>query len=174
MNSIIVYKGKYGATKQYAQWLADELKSPLCSTEDMDDERLKRFDVVIIGTSVYTGKLQVGKWLHRNVYVLKKKKVFLFLVSGTPPAEKEKLMEYITNGVPTEILENCHISFFHGRMIYKNLSWRDKLLLKIGARLVKAKSPAEAARMITDFDDVKKENLAPLIKLLKSTELLIS
>jgi len=174
MNSIIAYKGKYGATKQYAQWLAEELNFPACSIEDLDENKLESFDLVIIGTSVYIGKLQVSKWLQKNAHVLKNKKLFLFLVSGTPPDEKEKLIEYIRAGVPKEILENCHISFLHGKMVYKNLGWLDKFLLKAGARMVRAKKPAEAQRMITDFNDVKKENLSQLIDLLKSSERLIS
>jgi menaquinone-dependent protoporphyrinogen IX oxidase len=174
MNSVITYKGKYGATKQYAQWLAEELNSPVCPIEDLDKKSLEGYDVIVIGTSVYIGKLQVHKWLEENVDVLRKKKVFLFLVSGTPPGEKEKLMEYIQNNVPKEIIENGHISFLHGRMIFKNLRWRDKVLLRLGASMVRFKNPDEAKRMVTDFDDVKKENLRPLIDLLKSSERLIS
>ncbi len=174
MKSVITYKGRYGATKQYAEWLGKELNIPVSPVENLDEEDLGKLDAVIIGTSVYIGKLEAGKWMRKNVHVLKRKKVFLFIVSGTPPNEREKLMEYVSGGVPKDLLENCHVSFLHGRMIYKNLGWRDKFMLKMGARLVRAKDPAEATQMITDFDDVKKENLTGLIELIKATELLIS
>ena len=174
MNSIIVYKGKYGATKQYAQWLAKELNIPAFSTGEVSEKYLRDSSVIVIGTSVYIGKLQVSKWLRKNVQTLKDKKLFLFLVSGTPPNEKEKLMEYVWSGVPKELMDQCDISFLHGKMIYKDLGWLDKFLLKTGARLVKSKNPAEAERMITDFNDVKKENLFQLIDLIKSSARLIS
>jgi hypothetical protein len=42
-------------------------------------------------------------------------------------------------------------------MIKRKLSWIDRFMLKMGARL--AKDPADRKNMLTDYDDVRKENL---------------
>jgi hypothetical protein len=50
-------------------------------------------------------------------------------------------------------------------MIMKNLSWKDRFMLKMGARL--AKNPGESKRMLTDYNSVKKENISGIIAAVK-------
>ena len=67
MKGIIVYKGRYGATEQYAKWLEEELKVPAFSAENIWEEFAK-YNFLIIGSSVYIGKLEIRKWLKKNFY----------------------------------------------------------------------------------------------------------
>ena len=53
-------------------------------------------------------------------------------------------------------------------MKMKNLSWWDRFLLKMGARLTK--DPVEKKKMLTDFNEVKKENIEPLIESVRKFE----
>jgi menaquinone-dependent protoporphyrinogen IX oxidase len=165
MKRIIIYKGKYGATRQYAEWLGEQLGMPVTATENIKGRNLRDVDIVIIGTSVYIGKLQVSKWINENLEYLKNKKVFIFLVAGTPPDQKQKLQEYIKAGVPKELQVHSDIFFLPGRLNIAGLSWKDRFLLKMGARLTK--DPVERKNMLTDYNNVKKENLGPLLKRVK-------
>ncbi len=161
MKSIIIYKGKYGATAQYAQWLGEELNFPVHSADNSDQVNLREYDLFIIGTSVYIGKLQIGPWLKTNLPFMRNKKIILFLVAGTPAHQKEKLDGYIRSGIPEEIWQNCQSFYLPGKMIMGNLSWKDRLMLKMGAWLVK--DPQESKRMLTDYNNVKKENITGII-----------
>jgi menaquinone-dependent protoporphyrinogen IX oxidase len=165
MKSIIIYKGKYGATAQYAQWLGEELNIPAYSADHSDDVNLREYDFLIIGTSVYIGKLQIAPWLKANLPFIRNKKIILFLVAGTPPHEKEKLDGYLKSGIPEEIWQNCQPFYLQGKMIMKDLSWKDRFMLKMGARL--AKDPRESKRMLTDYNSVKKENICGIIAAVK-------
>jgi menaquinone-dependent protoporphyrinogen IX oxidase len=165
MNGIIIYKGKYGATEQYAHWLAEELQLPDINAEQLSSVKLRDYDVLLVGTSVYIGKLQIAGWLKNNLPLIRNKKIFLFLVAATPPGEKEKLDAYIRTGVPAELRANCEVFYLPGKMIMKNLSWTDRFMLKMGARL--AKDPVDRKNMLTDFDHVRKDNLADLITAVK-------
>jgi menaquinone-dependent protoporphyrinogen IX oxidase len=161
MKSIVIYKGKYGATAQYAQWLGEALNLPIHSADNSDKVNLREYDLFIIGTSVYIGKLQITPWLKANLSSIRNKKIILFLVAGTPAHEKEKLERYVKSGIPEEIWQNCQQFYLPGKMIMKNLSWKDRFLLKMGARLVK--DPRESKRMLTDYNSVKKENISGII-----------
>ena len=165
MKGIIVYKGKYGATRQYAEWAATALHLPVVEA-DAKEERLCGLDFVVIGTSVYMGKLLISQWLKKNLDTLKTKKIYFFLVAGTPPHEKEKLNSYILNGVPEEIRQHCEIYFLPGRLTRNRLSWKDKLMLRIGAGLTK--DPVAKKTMLTDFNYVKKENITGLVNSVKN------
>src|SRR6185295_5061094 len=111
MKGIIVYKGKYGATKQYADWLARELQLPVFSADNIRALQLREYDVILIGTSVYIGKLKIAAWIKENQSILDGKKLFLFLVSGTKPTEREKLDAYVRSGIPDNIRVTCKIYF---------------------------------------------------------------
>jgi menaquinone-dependent protoporphyrinogen IX oxidase len=165
MKGLIVYKGKYGATAQYAQWLGEELRFPVYSSPEADEKVLQEPGIVIIGTSVYIGKLQISHWLKINEPILQDKKLFLFLVAGTPPGEKEKLEVYIRSGVPASLQNKLSTCFLPGRLIIAKLSWKDRFMLKIGAGLTK--DPGEKKRMLTDYDHVKKENISNLVQEIK-------
>ena len=122
MKGLIIYKGKYGATAQYAQWLGEELPFPVYTSPDVDQKELQESGVVIIGTSVYIGKLQISRWLKSNEHILQDKNLFLFLVAGTPPQEKEKLEADIRSGVPASLQSKFTIYFLPGRLIIAKLS----------------------------------------------------
>jgi len=165
MKGIIVYKGKYGATKQYADWLAQELQLPVISADNIRSTQLNEYDVILIGTSVYFGKLKITAWIKENQSILEGKALFLFLVSGTKPSEKEKLEAYVSSGIPDAIRRRCKIYYLPGRVILAKLSWKDRFLLNMGARL--AKSSAGKKNKPVDFDNVKKENLSEMIGAVK-------
>lgn len=161
MKGIVIYKGKYGATKQYADWLGQVLSLPVVMTDNISGRQLKEFDYLLLGSSVYIGKLQIQKWLKDNIAYLRGKKIFLFQVAGTPPGEKEKRQAYNRASIPEEILKNCEFYFLPGRMIIQKLSWKDRLMMKMGAWLTK--DPSAKKAMLTDYNNVRKENIAALL-----------
>ncbi|HET9746874.1 MAG TPA: flavodoxin domain-containing protein [Chitinophagaceae bacterium] len=166
MKGLVIYKGRYGATKQYAAWIGNELGLPVASADRFPKDQLKEYDYFIIGSSVYIGKLEIRKWLKNNFNILINKKNFLFQVAASPVTEMEKRDSYNAAGIPVAILNKAKIFFLPGRMIMRNLSWFDRFMLRMGARLTK--DPAERTRMLTDFNDVKKEHLLPLINAIKA------
>ena len=90
MKGLVIYKGKYGATKQYAMWVGQELHLPVASADRFPRRELPKYDYIIIGSSVYIGKLEIRKWVRKNFAVLTTKKTFLFQVAASPADQKEK------------------------------------------------------------------------------------
>ena len=161
MKGIVVFKGKYGSTAQYAKWVGEALHVPVVTSEEISETLLQGFDTIIIGSAVYMGKLLIKDWLKQHQEMLRNKKLFLFGVCGTPSSEYEKLREIVRTSVPPVLLNQCNVQFFRGRMILKNLSWLDRFLLRMGARL--QKDPAAKQEMLKEFDAVKKESLTDLL-----------
>ena len=165
MRGVIVYKGKYGATHQYAQWLSNELQVPVLRPENLTAGNLPLYDLVIVGSSVYMGSLLIKKWLRKYAAILQNKKVFLFIVCATPPKETEKLDVIAKRNIPA-MLNHSPVYFLHGRMILNKLSWMDRFMIKMGARL--EKDPLVKKEMLQDFDAVKKENITALVTAVKN------
>ena len=165
MNGLIVYKGKYGATQQYTEWLGKELNLPVYTAAELQKKDLSLCDFIIIGSSVYIGKLQISQWLRSNTASIRGKKIFFFQVAATPPDQKEKLETYMRSGVPEELRPGCDFFYYPGKMIIRELSWTDRFMLKMGARLTK--DPAAKKTMLTDYNHVKKENITSLVNAVK-------
>jgi len=162
MKGLVIYKGKYGATKQYAMWIGQELQLPAASADRFHANELIKYDYFILGSSVYIGKLEIKDWLKKNFYVLQNEKIFFFQVAGSPAEQIEKRESYNKASLSPAILKNIQFYYLPGRMIMRNLSGWDRFMLKMGAKLTK--DPVEKKTMLTDFDNVKKENIIPLIE----------
>ena len=162
MKGLVIYKGKYGATKQYATWIAQELQLPVASADRFPIDELPNYDYFILGSSVYIGKLEIKDWLKKNFNVLQNKKIFFFQVAASPVEQIEKRQSYNKASLPPSILKKTQFYYLPGRMIMRNLSGWDRFMLKMGAKLTK--DPVEKKAMLTDFDHVKKEKVIPIIE----------
>lgn len=161
MKGVLIYKGKYGATSQYADWIAATLRIPAFTESAYKAQQLITCDYVVIGSPVYMGRLLLRDWLRQNILYLKNKKLYLYIVCGTPGDQEEKLDKIVRDNLPAELRGYCTVYFMRGRMIVKKLSWKDKLIVRLGALM--AKTPAERKALTADFDAVQKENITPLI-----------
>lgn len=161
MKGIIIYKGKYGATRQYAAWLGNALEVPVVPAGAETTAQLADADFVVLGSSIYIGKLQLKKWLRENQDFLSTRKVYLFVVTGTPLEEKEKLMVYIKTNVPEDIRKKCKYFFFPGKLEFDKLSWGDKLLLRVGAWLSKG---SKNEIPLVDYNRVDRQHIESLVK----------
>jgi menaquinone-dependent protoporphyrinogen IX oxidase len=166
MKGLVIYKGRYGATKQYAMWIGQELQLPVASADRFPLNELPNYDYFILGSSVYIGKLEIRKWLKQNFHFLRNKKIFLFQVAAAPIDQKEKRKGFNQVSIPQEILKKIQVHYLPGRMIMRNLSRWDRFVLKMGARLVK--DPIEKKNMLTDFDNIKRENVFSLVEDVRS------
>jgi menaquinone-dependent protoporphyrinogen IX oxidase len=166
MKGLVIYKGKYGATKQYAMWIGQELQLSVASADRFPVDELPKYDYFILGSSVYIGKLEIKRWLRKNSDILVNKRIFFFQVAASPAGEIEKRETYNKASVSPDLLKKIEFFYLPGRMIMRNLSGWDRFMLKMGARLTK--DPLEKKAMLTDFDHVKKENILPLIDAIRA------
>lgn len=160
MKGAVICKSRYGATRQYAEWLGGRLDLPVFDADE-DALRLKDYDYLIIGSSVYVGKMLIRKWLVSHKDELAVKKLFLFVVCATPDTERVKQQKTVTDNIPAGIVNDRHIFFLPGRLIVRRLSRRDRLILWLGSRL--EKDPQKKAAMRHDMDGMQLQRLDPLI-----------
>lgn len=149
-----------------------ELKLDYFETTDLDNDDLNEYDYLILGTSIYVGKMLLKNWLKAHMAQIGNKKIFLFAVCGTPLNQKDKLDSYVTASIPGEIRNKCDIFFLPGKLKIKELSLLDNFILKMGAKL--ARGTAVKKAMLTDYNAVKKENLLELTNAVKRISIINS
>jgi menaquinone-dependent protoporphyrinogen IX oxidase len=156
-NGVIVYKTRYGTTQEYAEWIRKELRIPMIDPERLDEQVLSRCDFLVVGTSVYLGKMLIADWLSDNLDRLRKMRVFLFVVC-TYFSDMERQRAMIKDNIPDALLAVCDVFFLPGRVIADRLSTEDAFLLDPRAG---GESPAG---VVPECDPVQKGNILPLLK----------
>lgn len=166
MKGIIVFKGKYGATRQYANWIGSALQWPVLTSEALTAQELDTADVIVIGSSVYAGRLLLKGWLKQHASRLINKKLLLFIVCATPPDKKDVLDQIAKQNIPPVLQTKCEVFFLRGRVVVKDLSWGDRLMLTMASWATK--DPVEKQAMVRGFDAVSNENITPLVLAVKA------
>lgn len=165
MKGIIIYQGKYGATKQYAQWLAEATGLITRRADATSGRDLAGYELIVIGSSVYIGKLQVSKWLKKNREYLYGRKLFLFQVAGTPSTDTEKRDSYNLASIPGDLYNSIQFYYLGGRLHLASVSRWDRFILRMGDRMHKHKTSENA--ILREYDHVSKDQLNILIRDIK-------
>lgn len=160
MNGLVIYKGKYGATRQYALWIGESLGMNVKEEKDVTRKDLGQAKSIIIGSSVYIGKLLNRNWLADNADLFNDQQLFFFVVAGTPMDQTEKLERFFDTSVPVLLQQKSKHFFLPGKMEFRKLSLKDKMLMTVGKFLATRKGEVIST---DDYDSVKREHITPLL-----------
>ena len=153
MRTLILYKTKYGSTKQYSEWLHEEIpNSEIFSADVFNPKRLNEFDTVLLGSCIYMGDIKGKRFLTNNWDVLKEKNIYLFFVG----IMFDEGWENNLNILPEHIRKNVKYCKIPGGINYSKLNTVERLLFKM------TKSE--------ESDMVEKKNLKPILDYVKSLE----
>lgn len=171
MKGLIIYFSAYGTTKQYAEWISEEIDAKTYNYKTVSDADLQEADYLIIGSFVLAHKLIISKWLTAKEPLLKGKKLFFYSVSGAVPGAKE-LESIFSSSISESLLAGAKTYQFGGRMRYQDLSGFHKLMMKIGTLI--EKDPVAKADMKKDMkiakDHVNRDYIKPLVQDFKTSQ----
>jgi len=139
----VIYKSKYGSTKKYAEWIAEETGAKVFEASEIQPERLKEFDLVVYGGGLYAGGINGVKLVTKNEC----KRLAVFTVGLADPAITD-YSEHLNNQFSKE--RQLEIKFFHlrGGVDYKKLNMVHKGLMA----LVKSQSQKKPIEQQTSED----------------------
>ena len=134
---VVLYQSKYGTTKKYAEWLAEELSCDLIETKKATIEQIEKYKTIILGGGIYASGIAGISFLKKYHERLKNKKVIVFAVGASPYDEKAiaALREHNFKE------EYSHIPLFYCRGAWNEavMSWTDRLLCSLLKKLLRKK-----------------------------------
>jgi len=136
IKTFIIYHSVYGSTKQYAQWLGEELKGDLCEVKNFKPEMITAYDIIIIGSGLYAGRMKGLNLLIKHYDLLKDKKLIIYTCGLSDPSNddnKSNIMKRVKKTIPQDILSQIKIFFLRGSINYSDLS----LIHKLGMAILK-------------------------------------
>ena len=142
MKTLIAYASKYGCTEKCGNLLGEKLKGEfdlhnLKTGESID---FSKYEKVIIGGSIYMGKIQkeVTEFCSKNLVTLKNKKLGLFICNMR---EGDLAQTELESSFPQE-LQDLAISkeYLGGEFKISKMNFMDRLITKKIAKVDKDKS----------------------------------
>jgi menaquinone-dependent protoporphyrinogen IX oxidase len=158
MPGAIYYKTKYGSTGDYARWLSEEVGFELKDIRKKPE--IGSEPVIVIGSSLMMGKVTAKDWIIKNMEKMNGRKLVFFCVGSSKIGSQER-EDILTRSLPKDILAGMKIFHLPGRIDHKRLGFFMSRLMKRFAKY--EKDEVERKRAIEGYDDVKKENLAPMV-----------
>lgn len=155
MSTVVVYKSKYGSTKIYAEWIAEELGCEAIDAKNIKIEDLLKYDTIIYGGGLYAEVINGVILLTKNLDKLDGKKLIVYSTGITPLNYREyydKLV--IEKNFKPEMLEKIKVYNFMGKMIIDELTFVHKSALKTLKQIMQnKKEPTEMEKLLIELCD---------------------
>jgi len=132
MKTLIVYASKYGCTADCADCLKGKLSGDVMLTDigkSSKDLRLDEYDSIIIGGSIYAGRVsnKLRMFCKENLDALNKKKLGMFLCC----ASIDQADEFFSSNFPPELLSTVKVKkAFGGEIRLDVMRFFDKMIVK--------------------------------------------
>jgi len=166
MNGAIFYASKYGSTAEYANWIGEATGLPVFDIKQAKTNPSK-YDFLVLGAPIIYYKLLNRKWIKANWPIIKNKPIIFFTVSGAPGGDK--LNGWIANSnLPKNMISKMKHVALRGRQIPKELTWFDRIMLKIAA--MRNPDPVVSKEEREGFDYMDKSSIEPIIKMINELQ----
>lgn len=141
MKGIILYTSKYGATRRYADWLAEETGFDCVEVKKAKIEDVKQYDAVLLGGGVYASGIAGLSFLRKHMDQLQGKKVIVFC-DGMSPYE-DAAIRLIVDRNMKDALADVPCFYCRGAWNMDALSFFDKSLCRMLRKAVAKKKPED-------------------------------
>jgi len=155
MKAVVIYKSKYGSTKKYGEWIADELACDIFDAKDIEVERLKDYDTIIYGGGLYAEVIAGVSLITKNIDTLKDKKLIVYTTGITPIDCREYYDKMVVEkNFKPKIREKIKIYNLPGKMVLSELSLVHRTALKTLKKIMSGKeNPTDMEKMLIDLCD---------------------
>ena len=141
MKGIILYASKYGATKRYAEWLAEKTGFDCVETKKAKIEDVKQFDTILLGGGIYASGIAGLSFLKKNITQLREKKVIVFC-DGASPYEERAFQQIVAHNLK-DSLAGLPCFYCRGAWDPDAMSLADRTLCRMLQKAVAKKKPED-------------------------------
>ncbi|MTI66424.1 MAG: flavodoxin [Firmicutes bacterium] len=150
MKTLIAYTTKHGSTEKCGKVINERLRTKGNLIDIKKDKaKIKEYDVILLGFSVYAGKAQkeMINFINSNEKILKNKEIGLFICCN----DGEKSMEFMKENLPNWIYEKAFVKKHLGHEIhFDKMNFFERFIYKV------------VAKSKESYSDIKDENIKAL------------
>lgn len=172
--TVVVYSSKYGSTKQYAEWIAQELCCDLFDKKEMTANNLAQYDIIIFGGGLYAGGISGIQLITKAFDQIKEKTIVVFTCGLADPYEQtnvESIQKSLHKVFSQEMQNKIQVFHLRGAMDYTKLSMPHKIMMGMMFKSISKKDSDSLTDENKDFlatygktvDFTDKNGIAPLL-----------
>lgn len=169
----VVYSSKYGTTKQYAQWIAEELAVPLFEASNFNS-KFSEFEQIIFGGGLYAGGIKGFKKIFKDH---SGKGLILFTVGLADPQTTDYAAVLKAN-LSQEQLNHAKIFHLRGGIDYPKMTRAHQVMMAFKKKQVEKEVAKGGTQEHQDFlasygkqiDFTDKAMIKPLIDYIRRAQ----
>lgn len=156
MKTIVIYKSKYGSTKTYAEWIAEEMDCETVEASKVKADDLADYDTIIYGGGLYAEVIAGVTLITKNLDKLDGKKIIIYTTGITPPDCRRYYDDLVVNkNFKGDSYSKVKMFNFMGKMVLDELSLVHRTAIKGLKKLMSdKKNPTEMEKLLIDLCDV--------------------
>ena len=135
----VVYCGRYGSTRRYAEWIAKRCGAVLIPLEQVTIDDLKIFKTVIYGGAVYTGKIMGIAFIKANLDFFRKIRLVVYTVGLTQPGDELAFAQVLDRNFTPEEHEGIRFFHFPGALDYSKMNGVERIMMRMLKRSIEKK-----------------------------------
>ena len=165
MNKLVIYTSSTGFTKQYANWIAKELKAEVKELKKVKANEIEQYECIIYGGWIM-GNMIMGL---DKIKKMNPKNLVVFAVGASPDSHAIREAIKVQNH-----LENIPFYYFEGGFRFEKLNFMVRMMLKtLKKSTAKKENKTEQELYMekvlgTSFDHADKKYITPLITEVKA------
>lgn len=173
MKTIVIYKSRTGFTKQYAEWIADELKCDIADYKDINKINLDNFELVIYGGRVHAGKIDSLAKV-KEIFKNRKCNLIVFATGATPNAASDEIEKTMKNNFSDDSIPHFYMQ---SGLCYEKMGFIDKTIMKMLVKMLSSKENKTdiekgALAAISKSNDISDRSyIIPLVEFVKKNHL---
>ncbi len=139
-SGVILYQSKYGATRQYARWLADATGWPMLESRKATLQDVQDCQQLVLMGGVYASGIAGLHFLKKHIGALDGKQICIFAVGASPCDEKalRQCAEHNLKGA----LSGLPLFYGQGAWNPKGMTFGDRILCKLLQKAVAKQDPS--------------------------------
>ena len=159
MNAIVIYKSRRGATKRYAEYIAEKLGCRAVDVSYATAEDVQGADVVIYGGGIYAGAIAGSSFLDKMAEHIVPEHFIVFTTGLNDISNLSLLSMVMMRNVPDRLRRGCFEFHFYGALSYDSLKFMDRVMFRAMLSGIKAKKPEARDLRETALLNIKKERV---------------
>jgi len=162
-NVLVLYNSKTGFSKQYAQWIAEDLDCDLLNFRDFNKASLDNYKLILYGAGLFAGQIRgIGK-VKRLMKAFPKKTCLVFATGATPDKEAYQELIFKSNFRDGEPRPSRFFYLLAG-INYEKMNLFDRLLMKIVTRVDARKHGKPNVSKQTSIDLTNKTKIDDIVR----------
>ena len=155
MKPVVVYKSRYGSTKTYAEWIAEDLGCKALDASKTKIDDLMEYDIIIYGGGLYAEVIAGVTLITKNLEKLEGKKLVIFTTGITPMDCREYYDDLVVKkNFKGDTYDKVKVFNYPGKMILSELSLVHRGALKTLKKIMSdKKNPTEMEKLLIELCD---------------------